>query len=150
MPRESQNDQEVKNSLLRTQPEIAAEWHPSKNGNLRPEDVTAGTHQKAWWQCSKGDDHEWEASIVSRARGAGCPCCSGRKATRSTCLTVTHSEIAKEWHPTKNEALTPADVCAGSGKKVWWLCPKGADHEWAAIIQNRTKGGSCPFCKIGY
>src|SRR5262249_17933072 len=82
------------NCLAAIHPDLARQWHPTKNGDLRPEDVSAGTHQKAWWQCPKGDDHEWEASIVSRVRGAGCPCCRGLKATRSTCLAATHPEIA--------------------------------------------------------
>jgi hypothetical protein len=135
-----------KEPLSVTHPGLAAQWHPTKNGDLRPEDVTAGSHKKVWWKCPKGDDHEWEASIASRARGTGCPCCRGLQATRSTCLTATHSEIAKEWHPTKNGDLTPADVTAGSNKKVWWQCSKASDHEWEAIIANWIKGCGCPWC----
>ena len=32
-------------------------------------------------------------------------------------LSVTHPDLAKEWHPTKNGELTPNDVTAGSDKK---------------------------------
>ena len=39
-------------------------------------------------------------------------------------LSVTHPEIATQWHPTENGDLTPSDVKAGSGKKVWWKCPE--------------------------
>jgi hypothetical protein len=38
--------------------------------------------------------------------------------------------LAKQWHPTKNNELTPFDVSKGSDKKVWWKCEKGKDHEW--------------------
>ena len=31
--------------------QLAAEWHPTKNGNERAEDVVAGTARKLWWQC---------------------------------------------------------------------------------------------------
>ena len=41
-----------------------------------------------------------------------------------------NSELAKEWHPTKNGSLTPADLTLGSNKRVWWICSKG--HEWQA------------------
>ena len=36
-----------------------------------------------------------------------------------------YPDLVKEWHPTKNGDLTPNDFTHGSGKKVWWLCPKG-------------------------
>ena len=45
-------------------------------------------------------------------------------------LTETHPDISKQWHPTKNGHLSPNDVTIGSGKLVWWKCPKGDDHEW--------------------
>lgn len=28
-------------------------------------------------------------------------------------------ELAKEWHPVKNDDLTPNDVTVGSNKNVW-------------------------------
>ena len=34
-------------------PEIAKEWHPAKNRNLTPKDVTYGSYKKVWWQCPK-------------------------------------------------------------------------------------------------
>ena len=37
------------NDLATTHPEVAAQWHPTKNGNLTPEMVTAGSNQLAWW-----------------------------------------------------------------------------------------------------
>jgi len=60
-----------------THPEIAAQWHPTKNGDLRPSDVTAGSNKKVWWlcpnKCPEGCAHEWEATIYSRANGSRCP-----------------------------------------------------------------------------
>ena len=49
-------------------------------------------------------------------------------------LAETHPELAKEWHPTKNESLTPNDVTPGSKKRVWWKCDKGLDHEWITSV----------------
>ena len=48
-----------------------------KNGNLRPENITAGSGKNVWWKCAKG--HEWVARISSRKAGNGCPYCVGRK-----------------------------------------------------------------------
>jgi len=56
------------------------------------------------------------------------------------------SESITEWQPTKNQPLLPENLTSGSGKKVWWKCPKGADHEWEARIADRTIGRGCLLC----
>ena len=62
-------------------------------------------------------------------------------------LDITNPEIAAEWHPTKNGDLKPSEFSYGSGKVVWWKCPKGGDHEWEATIYNRTmQGAKCSKC----
>ncbi len=133
-------------SLAEVNPELAKEWHPSKNGSLMPDNITAGTNSKAWWKCPMGDDHEWEASIASRNSGRGCPICLGRKIVLSNCLATLNLELSNEWHPTKNGNLTPYGVGIKSGKKVWWKCPKGDDHEWESTLLNRSNGNNCPIC----
>ena len=66
------------NDLATVEPKIAAQWHPTLNGALTPEMVTAGSHRKVWWQCPNG--HIWKAVIYSRAgpQKCGCPICAGR------------------------------------------------------------------------
>ena len=61
-------------------------------------------------------------------------------------LAETHPEVSKQWHPTNNGELTPSDVTSGSGKKIWWKCDKGDDHEWQYWVRDRTKGDGCPIC----
>lgn len=57
-------------------PEIAAEWHPHKNGDLKAEQVQPDHLMTAWWVCSKG--HEFRATVRSRTRSHGrCPQCFG-------------------------------------------------------------------------
>ncbi len=135
-----------KQSLQITNPKLTREWHPANNGQLAPADVASGSGKKAWWKCPEADDHEWQATIASRNRGAGCPYCAGRRASKSNNLALTNTELASQWHPTKNGQLTPADVTAGSDKKVWWKCPEGSDHEWDAKVQERSRGNGCPIC----
>ena len=65
-------------NLLSLFPDIAKQWHPTKNGDLRPEDFTAHSNKKIWLKCPKGDDHEWEAVISNRTIGTGCPLCMDR------------------------------------------------------------------------
>jgi len=134
--------------MAASHPELAEEWHPTKNGELTPMHVTAGSHKKIWWRCNSG--HVWQASVSDRGQGRGCPYCSNKRADISNCLSNTHPEIAKEWHPSKNEGLTPYEVVAGSNKKVWWQCLEGPDHEWQATVVNRTKGRGCPRCNKGW
>ncbi|MDP6459151.1 MAG: zinc-ribbon domain-containing protein [Candidatus Bathyarchaeota archaeon] len=56
-------------------PELAEEWHPTKNGDLKPAQVTPGSGIKVWWKCSKRG-HGWEAVTKERTRGTGCPFCN--------------------------------------------------------------------------
>ncbi|MDB3883712.1 zinc-ribbon domain-containing protein, partial [Candidatus Marinimicrobia bacterium] len=37
-------------------PNIAKEWHSTKNGGLTPFDVTPGSGKKVWWICKKGHE----------------------------------------------------------------------------------------------
>ena len=132
----------VDNSLETLKPELAKQWHPTKNNNLTPKDVTLFSHKKVWWICDK--EHEWEANVSDRTRGRGCPYCGGKKACDDNCLETLNPELAKQWHPTKNNNLTPRDVTQGSNKRAWWFCDKG--HEWEAVISSRTAGVDCPYC----
>lgn len=60
-------------SLADRHPAIAAEWHPTRNGDLAPHAFAAASSKKVWWQCSVcGND--WEAVISKRTtRGTGRP-----------------------------------------------------------------------------
>lgn len=66
------------NDLQTTHPNLAKEWHPTKNGELNPSDVTYGQGKKVWWICPYG--HEYQATILHRSSGTNCPICnSGRQ-----------------------------------------------------------------------
>ena len=41
-------------------PLLVAEWHPTKNGNLAPDDYQHKSGKKVWWKCEYG--HEWDAT----------------------------------------------------------------------------------------
>ena len=131
------------NDLLTVNPTLAKEWHPTKNGDLAPYDVTAGSHRKVWWLCEEG--HEWQSIIKSRNKGVGCPYCSNKRVVpgKNDLFTI-NPELAKEWHPTKNGELTPQQFTFGSGKKVWWICKNG--HEFYKSIDARRKNPNCPIC----
>lgn len=137
-------------SLAGLFPELAKEWHPTKNEGISPSEVAPGSSKRAWWQCQAKPEHVWDAVIYGRTgrrSNKRCPFCSGARISKSNSLAECHPDVAKEWHPNKNEPLTPALVKRASGKNVWWQCADDAEHEWQAIVKNRTVlGSSCPHC----
>ena len=126
-------------------PELAAQWHPEKNGKLDPTQVGPGSMTRVWWLCERG--HDYLAHVFSRTQGTGCPYCAGRRAWRGfNDLATVHPALAGEWHPELNGILTPRDVTKGSHKQVWWRCSEG--HTWKAVVFARAKpnGTGCPVC----
>lgn len=131
------------NDLKTVAPELCNEWHPIKNGDLRPENIMAHTSRKVWWKCKKG--HEWQASTNNRMKGKGCPYCSGRKVVSGeNDLATMRPDLSEEWHPTKNKN-GPESYSVGSNKKVWWKC-EVCGYEWLAQIGARYYGSGCPVC----
>jgi len=99
--REYITKQELK-SLKKLMPNLAKEWHPTKNGNTTPDMVTLGSDFRAWWQCSTCC-HEWQTSVNHRANGTGCPKCYriNAKNNHPFCKKVvqytTKGDFIKEW-----------------------------------------------------
>jgi len=140
MPRKVNN----KNRLSVVNLSLAKEWHPTKNGDLTPNDVSFGSNKKVWWY-RKECNHEWDAIINARSGGSGCPYCSNHRVCIDNCLATLNPKLAAEWHSTKNGELTPHDVMPNSSKKVWWR-KKECDHEWEAVISSRNQGAGCSCC----
>lgn len=135
------------NSLAALAPAVAASWHPTRNGDLTPADVTIGTSRRIWWTCSGG--HEWEAPVRSRTTvGAGCPVCAGKVPGLHNRLDL-HADpaVLADWHPTRNGDLTPRALTVGSNQAVWWQCGECA-YEWQARVIDRTgnRPTGCPRC----
>ena len=142
------------NDLLSQSPELAKEWHPTKNGGLTPSMITIRNGKKVWWLCSVCG-HEWQATPAHRSEGKGCPMCGRKKSEKGRILTYlqkggslaeANPELLCEWNSEKNVGLDPLYITTHNGKKVWWKC-KDCGHEWQAVVSNRTdKGSGCPIC----
>ncbi|TCK63132.1 zinc-ribbon domain-containing protein [Curtobacterium sp. PhB136] len=132
------------NDLASRRPDVAAQWHPTRNGDLAPSDVTSSTGVKAWWLDEFG--HEWESVIASRTGGGvGCPICSGHKTLAGfNDLATVRPDVAAEWHRIKNGELLPSVLTQFSNRIVWWECTKG--HEWKSTVNNRSHEQGCPVC----
>lgn len=143
------------NCLSTVYPELSKEWHPWKNLELTPFDVSSGSTKKVWWKCDKGDDHEWQARVVDRSGKAknNCPVCSGRQLGKKNSLGFKYPEIATMWSYELNGEQKPEMVIANSHTSYWWKCSKGDDHIWKAspnaLISNskKVKSNGCPVCR---
>jgi len=143
-------------ALARIRPDLVAGWHPTRNGDLTPENVAAGSERKVWWLCSTdGCHHEWQAVIGQRTRrGLGCPACGFARAGRNRAiptpdksLATLYPKLLDEWHPDRNGDLDPHELKPGSEQRVWWKC-KYCANEWQAPPQSRKRSrrGGCPTC----
>lgn len=132
-----------KKKLRDFNPRVANEWHPTKNGELTPENVLPGSNKRVWWLGGCG--HEWDTTIKDRAyTEKGCPFCAGRRILPGfNDLATLVPEVVRFWHD-KNE-LTPEQVQPGSHKKAYWTGDCG--HTWYAPIRHVAKKGyGCPIC----
>ena len=125
------------------------EWDYEKNGELTPQSVAPKTSRKVWWRCEKG--HHWQASVLKRSDGRGCPVCSNRlictgiNDLATWCREHNRQDILDEWDYEKNGDLTPQSMAPKTSKKVWWRCDEG--HSFTATVAHRVKDKSgCPVC----
>ncbi len=145
------------NDLSTTNPDIAARWHPTLNGDVTPRVLRPYSNKKLWWACptckrpfqrtvtgmvSNGSIICSDCSAVARGRKKAAPA-PGRS------FEDEHPNLAREWHPTRNGALHPNQLRSGSNERVWWLCDYG--HEWEGQLSQRTsvRRRSCPHCTPG-
>ncbi|MBP9092875.1 zinc-ribbon domain-containing protein [bacterium] len=69
----------VTNIISTQAPKLAKEWHPRKNGKIKPDQVRIHSMTQFWWLCSKCS-FEWRAAPIYRiTRGNGCPQCARKK-----------------------------------------------------------------------
>jgi rubrerythrin len=143
-------------SLAVKHPELLAELHPTKNPDLDPYALGAGSGQKVWWRCP-ACGHEWRAAPTTRTRGRGCPACGRRRTAAAVArnnarvppkrsLAIRRPALAAELHPTRNPQCDPHTLAAHSNRVVWWLCPT-CGNEWQAAPYARRRPGRCPNCR---
>ena len=114
-----------KNDFQTKFPTLASEWHPTKNGNLKPFDILPSSNKKVWWLCNKG--HSYEAKVGNRTYlNRGCPYCSGNKLLpgyndfETWCKKNGRQDLLDEWDYEKNSENPSEITKTGGGKKFWW------------------------------
>ncbi len=142
----------LEDSLLFINPEVAQEWHPTKNGKLTPDMFSPGSSENVWWLCPKCGK-EWRTTIANRTKGHGCDVCVDpkRRETHRNTLLAKRKPIDKElclldWDYELNE-YGPEHYTKGSGERVNWRCHK-CGYKWKAAICDRTRDykDGCPLC----
>jgi hypothetical protein len=132
------------NDIQTTDPSIASDWHPSRNGEFEPTMVTRGSDRIVWWH-SHG--HEWKATVSSRTISKQrCAICSGDQVQVGVNdLESTHPQVARMWNQSRNLGKTVHEITAGSSKRFWWNGECG--HTWIASVQHITAGRGCAVCR---
>jgi hypothetical protein len=124
-------------------PEISSEWHPTKNGKLRPEQVTHGSQKVVWWKCHK--KHAYKIAIYKKVGGYQCSICREEYRQNSS-LHNLKEEWASEWNIDMNLPTIKPEVSKGAHKpKYWWNCPNGHEPYLQSPL-NRSHGHGCPIC----
>jgi DNA-directed RNA polymerase subunit RPC12/RpoP len=118
----------------------------------KPTEVMRGSSYKALWKCATCE-HEWRAKMHYRTRAnnpAGCPSCSvyaARSTFQAWC--DANGERGKKLLEEYVDAdRGPTDVARASHYKALWKCAE-CDHEWRAMVFNRTSNRGCPKCNRG-
>ena len=66
-PRDIAGRCDARHSFRALYPELALEWHPTKNPNIWPYECAPWFRTEVWWQDEQG--HEWRQSIRDRVLG---------------------------------------------------------------------------------
>ncbi|MGK5111666.1 zinc-ribbon domain-containing protein [Geodermatophilus sp. CPCC 205506] len=137
-------------NLAAARPDVAVQWHPTRNGQLRPQDVRPGSSVRVWWLCPVHPDHEWRAAPSSRTKAVkptGCPACAGHQLSASNNLAALHPAYAAQFDPALNDGRRADQVLAGTSEVITWRCDRGPDHVWRVSVVSRTsQDNGCPYC----
>ena len=127
---------------------LQSQWDHESNADLGDIVIKPQSHRKVYWTCRKcpgGHPHTWEAEVVDRTRGRGCPFCSGQKVCPHNSCATTAPQVALEWDTAKNPG-SPHDYTASSHHRAHWLCDT-CGHGWQTSIRHRVAlKTDCPHC----
>jgi DNA-directed RNA polymerase subunit RPC12/RpoP len=128
------------NSLAACFPQIARQWHPTKNKKLQPSDFAAHSKHKAWWLCATCG-YEWKTAIGNRTSiGNNCYRCA-----KNVLDLRNYPHALAYFDKKRNKGLDPTWLTMHL--KIHWRCPKGRDHLWCQTFTKKcSEKRFCPFC----
>ncbi|DBA67600.1 TPA: hypothetical protein ACH3X2_001340, partial [Trebouxia sp. C0005] len=129
--------------------ELQKQWHDKLNMHLGNVLIRPASRRKVWWSCAacpQGFPHIWEAAVLNRTYGRGCPFCSGNAVCQHNTLARKAPEVALFWDAKKNHPMSPDQVTVFSSMKAHWKC-SACLHEWQASVMHKARGNTgCPKC----
>lgn len=135
--------------IITDYPEIAKEWHYTKNTNFNINEVRISSKQKVWWQCSSNKEHIWESTICSRTRQDctnHCPFCLDKnKRFNQRCL-----QGLKFGKLTIEKIVKPKTLSNNKKRKNWLcLCDCGKKIEVIehALLTGNTRSCGCSLAE---
>ncbi|TFC23370.1 zinc-ribbon domain-containing protein [Cryobacterium glucosi] len=129
--------------LDESHPLIAAEWHPTLNGKVKPSDRTRGSGDNMYWLCPAG--HTYRERIERRTAGYKCSVCSRRTLVPGVNdLASTQPILVTEFHPYLNHPKVPSKISAGT-QLLWWKCTANG-HTHQQSVPHRLLSKGCPKC----
>jgi hypothetical protein len=133
-----------KNWLADTLPEIASQWHPTRNGKLTAQDVVWDSKRTVWWlaDCC---GHEWEESPRSRDKYDRLRCPECRTILGS--LAWQDPGLAAEWSPANPVTAWHVRPYASTPFVPEWVCATNPAHIWTSSLSVRSNGAECPECR---
>jgi len=135
-------------------------WHPTKNGNIIPNNVSYGSAKKCWFKCPNEKclhDFITDPNHVTALKNpTWCPYCC--QAPKKLCIEddckichersfASHS-MSSLWHQENNGDITPRNIFINSNKTFWFKCDDDScNHLFDTSIDSITfKKGGCPYC----
>lgn len=124
-------------------------WHPTKNGDLKPSQVSDRTAKRVWLHCPTCG-YEWRESLRrTRKESRKCPSCHGGRghylAKGSNDLGSKRPDVARQLDPELNGGLRAEGLHAHADAMVWWRGSCG--HVWREKVSMRSMrvDDSCPY-----
>ena len=129
----------------RLTPEIASQWHPTKNEPLKRSTISPESRRKIWW-LDPVCGHEFIATPRERDKYQRwrCPECN----TVLDSLAFHYPEIAEEWSNENRLSAWHVRPHATTLQTLpEWICRKDPSHSWNASPSSRVNGSRCPMCR---
>ena len=134
------------NSLMTMNPQLSLQWHPTKNGNLKPQDICCHSNRSVWWKCPDCN-YEWESIINIRMKSKyqSCPKHPLLLPFKKS-LSFLDPDLAREFNGSNNPHITPDNLSLGSKWIIHWKCGK-CGYSWDGDVYSRVRGyNNCPNC----
>ncbi len=143
------------NDIVTVLPELAEQFHPTKNGDLKAEQLFVTDLRRVWWHCKKCNT-DWQTGVSARITGGygnyrmkECPYCAGT-ATRVP-VAQKYPQLRAKYVHEKNQKKFDKLLLSDKSKYLWHcnICNEDFPATVAAIIRsllNNTAPQGCIYC----